>query len=106
MVARSSDEAKFRLMANGVCELLWINGVLGELKCAINLPMKLFCDNKAVRSITHNPVQHDRTKHIEVDRHFIKENLEAGIICVPFVTTKEYTADILTKGLLDQLSRS
>ena len=65
----------------------------------IDLPMKLYCDNKAAISIAHNSVQHDRTKHIEVDRHFIKENIEAGIVCTPFVSTKDQTADILTNGL-------
>lgn len=99
MVARSSAEAEYRSMANGVCELLWIRRVLEELKMEIDLPMKLFCDNKAAISIAHNPVQHDRTKHVEVDRHFIKENLDAGIICIPFVGTADQTADILTKGL-------
>ena len=99
VVARSSAEAEYRSMANGVCELLWIRRVLEELKMEIDLPMKLFCDNKAAISIAHNPVQHDRTKHVEVDRHFIKENLDAGIICIPFVGTADQTADILTKGL-------
>ena len=99
VVARSSAEAEFRSMANGICEILWIRRLLKELKLETSLPMKLFGDNKAAISIAHNPVQHDRTKHIEVDRHFIKENLEAGVICVPFVTTKDQTADILTKGL-------
>ena len=89
VVARSSVEAEFRSMANGICEMLWIRRLFKELKLEISLPMKLFCDNKAAISIAHNPVQHDRTKHIEVDRHFIKENLEAGVICVPFVTTKD-----------------
>ena len=45
--------------------------------------MKLYCDNKSAINIAHNPIQHDRTKHIEVDRHFIKENLEEGSsVCV------------------------
>lgn len=86
-------------MANGLCEILWIQRVLKELRVEINLPMKLFCDNKAAISIAHNHVQHDRTKHIEVDRHFIKEKLEAGVICIPFVKFEDQTADILTKGL-------
>jgi len=47
--------------------------------------MKLFCDNKSAINIAHNPVQHDRTKRIEIDRHFIKEKLEEGLICLSYV---------------------
>ena len=99
VVARSSAEAEYRAMANGVCELLWIRRVLKELRLEVELPMKLFCDNKAAISIAQNPVQHDKTKHIEIDRHFIKEKLDTGIICVPFVQSQDQTADILTKGV-------
>ena len=63
------------------------------------MPIRLYCDNKAAISIAHNLVQHDRTKHIEVDRHFIKEKLESGVICTPFVSSSEQTTDIFTKGL-------
>ena len=45
--------------------------------------MKLYCDNKSAINIAHNPIQHDKTKHIEVDMHFIKENLEEGVLCIP-----------------------
>ncbi|CAH9081568.1 unnamed protein product [Cuscuta europaea] len=86
-------------MTNGICELLWIKRVITELKMEIELPMKLYCDNKAAISIAHNPVLHDRTKHIEVDRHFIKEKIEAGIICTPFVSIKDQTTVFFTKGL-------
>ncbi|CAJ2656182.1 unnamed protein product [Trifolium pratense] len=99
VVARSSAEAEFRAMAQGICEGLWIHKVLEELKIKIELPLKLYSDSKAAISIAHNPVQHDRTKHIEIDRHFIKEKLDAGIICLPFVTSSQQTADILTKSL-------
>ncbi|CAJ2656645.1 unnamed protein product [Trifolium pratense] len=99
VVARSSAEVEFRAMAQGICEGLWIHRVLEELKMKIELPLKLYSDSKAAISIAHNPVQHDRTKHIEIDRHFIKEKLDAGIICLPFVTSSQQTADILTKSL-------
>ena len=47
--------------------------------------MKLYCDNKSVINIPHNPIQHDRTNHIEVDTHFIKEKLEQGVLCMSYV---------------------
>jgi len=72
VVARSSAEAEFRVMAQGVCELLWMKFILDDLKIKYEAPMPV-CDNKSAISIAHNPIQYDRTKHIEIDRHFIKE---------------------------------
>nr|GEW64490.1 retrovirus-related Pol polyprotein from transposon TNT 1-94 [Tanacetum cinerariifolium] len=59
----------------------------------------IMCDNKAAIQISENPVLHDRTKHVEVDRQFIKEKLEAGIIELPFVKSSDQLADILTKAV-------
>ena len=98
VVAWSSAKAKFRVVAHGVCEILWIKRLLEELRVTSSLPMKVFCDNKAAIAIVHNPVLHDRTKHVEVDKQFIKEKLE-GLICMPHIPTDEQVADILTKGL-------
>jgi hypothetical protein len=59
--------------------------------------MRLYCDDKAAINIAHNPVQLDRTKHIEIDRHFIKEKLRVGLIFTPHVKIEEQLVDILTK---------
>ena len=99
VVAHSSAEAEFRAMAQGICELLWLKIILEDLKIKWEGPMKLYCDNKSAISIAHNPVQYDQTKHIEVDRHFIKEKLDSGLICTPYVSSQGQLADILTKGL-------
>ena len=61
--------------------------------------MRLFCDNNAAISIAHNLVQHDQTKHIETDRHFIKEKVDGEVICAPFVGSKSLLEDVFTKGL-------
>ena len=82
-----------------MCEGLWLQKLLKELHITIKLPLKLHCDNKATIIISHNPVQHDKTKHIEVDRHFIKEKIEKGTICMTYIPTREQLADIFTKGL-------
>lgn len=102
MVTRSTVEAEFRAMAQGVCEILWLRILLSELGLLSSSPLMLYCDNKAAINIANNPVQHDRTKHIEINRHFIKEKLGAGIICLPYVQTTNQLADILTKGLNPQ----
>ncbi|GMP34973.1 hypothetical protein CsSME_00052031 [Camellia sinensis var. sinensis] len=103
VVARSSAEAEFRAVAQGICEGLWLRRILEELHAELELPVKLYCDNKAAINISLNPVQHDRTKHVEVDRHFIKEKVEEGTICMTYVPTKEQIADTFTKGLSRQL---
>ena len=86
-------------MSHGVCELMWLRKLLKDLGCESKKAMNLHCDNKAAISIAHNPVQHDRTKPVEVDRHFIKEKLDAGIVDFPFVKSEDQLADILTKAV-------
>ena len=99
VVARSTAEAEYRAMALGVAELLWLKSMLVELKLDQGAKMKLWCDNKSAISIANNPVQHDRTKHIEIDRFFIKEKLDSGLLELSHVSTKDQAADCLTKGL-------
>ena len=98
VVARNSVEAEFKAVAQGIYEGLWLQKLLEELHIIVELSIKLYCDNKAAICISHNPVQHDKTKHIEVDRHFIKEKIEKGTICMTCIPTREQLADIFTKG--------
>ncbi|KAL6311476.1 hypothetical protein AAG906_012064 [Vitis piasezkii] len=99
VVARSSAEAEFRAMAHGICEGMWLQRILKELGIISNSTMIVLCDNKATISIAKNPVQHDKTKHVEIDRHFIKEKLEGGTIRLMYIPSSRQTADILTKAL-------
>ena len=99
VVALSSAEAEFRGMVKGICELLWLKRLLTEIGFAPSSEMDLFCDNKAAIDIAHNPVQHDRTKHVEVDRNFIKQNHKEKIIRFPFVRSEDQLANILTKAI-------
>ncbi|CAL2254340.1 unnamed protein product [Prunus armeniaca] len=106
VVSRSSAEAEYGGMAHEVCELLWIRNLLGELGFKPKHAMQLNCDNKAAIDIAHNPVQHDRTKHVEVDRHFTKEKLEVKIIKVSFVKSEDQLADVLTKAVTGRVFHS
>ena len=102
VVARSSAEVEFSGMAHGVCELLWIRRVSLDLGLHHPKPMMLCCDNKVTIAIANNPIQHDRTKHVEVDRYFIKDHLDKSTISFPFVPSQDQLADVLTKAVSDK----
>ncbi|CAL2272194.1 unnamed protein product [Prunus armeniaca] len=99
MVSRSSAEAEYRGMAQVVCELSWLRRLLRDLGFGPQKPMDLYCDNKAAIAIVHNPVQFDRTKHVEVNQHLVKEKLDAEIISFPFISSEYQLTDILPKAL-------
>ena len=99
VVARSSAEAEYRAMAMATCELIWLKQLLNELNLGTSDPMKLICDNQAALHIASNPVFHERTKHIEVDCHFVREKLISKVIETGFVNSSDQLADFLTKSL-------
>ena len=90
-------------MVKGICELIWLKSLLIEIGFAPSSEIGLFCDNKAAIDIAHNPVQHDRTKHMEVDRNFIKQNLEEKVIRFPFIQFEDQLADILIKAIFGKV---
>ena len=80
VVARSSAEAEYRGMALGICEVLWLRQLLEDLGYPPKQLIQVYCDNKAACDIAYNSVQHDRTKNIYIDKHFIKEKLNDRLI--------------------------
>lgn len=89
-------------MCHAICEGMWLRRMLTELKVINEGPTILYTDNKAAIDIARNPVHHERTKHVEIDRHFIKEKLEMGEVHLKFVPSEQQTANILTKALSRQ----
>ncbi|XP_071719225.1 secreted RxLR effector protein 161-like [Rutidosis leptorrhynchoides] len=97
VISLSSAESEFRGIAKGVIEALWIKKLLIEIGFPPNEAIQILCDNEAAIAISENPVQHDRTKHVEIDRHFIREKLDDEIISLPSIRSEDQLADILTK---------
>ena len=99
VISQSSAKAKYRSMAMTTCELQWLKGVLASLGILHPTPMSLQYDSQAALHIFQNSVFHERTKHIEVDCHFVRDVIVKGDIHPSFVPTTEQLANIFTKAL-------
>nr|GEV03095.1 hypothetical protein [Tanacetum cinerariifolium] len=99
IVSRSSTEAEYRSMSTTTCELLWLSFLLKDLHIPVKLPITLFCDNKSAQQIAANPCFHERTKHMDIDSHFTRENVHDCFLQTAFIPSHLQLADIMTKAL-------
>jgi len=99
VVAHSSAEAGYRAMASTCCEIIWLPALLKDFGLPNLALVTLYCDNQVALHISANPVFHEKTKHIEVDCHYIQDQLTANKIQPAYVSNHEQLADIFTKSL-------
>jgi hypothetical protein len=104
-VSRSSAEAEYQAVAHVVAKCCWLRQLLQEIHIWLPSATVVFCDNVSAVYMTANPVHHKRTKHIEIDIHFICEKVALGEIRVLHVPSSHQFADIMTKGLPTTLFR-
>ncbi|XP_028108478.1 uncharacterized protein LOC114307280 [Camellia sinensis] len=98
-VARSSTEAEYRALAHAAAEASWVQMLLVEMFLSSSTIPTLWCDNLSAISLASNPVFHARTKHIEIDYHFVREKVLQKQLQIRYVPSSEQIADIFTKPL-------
>ncbi|KAL5841901.1 hypothetical protein ACOSQ3_012504 [Xanthoceras sorbifolium] len=86
-------------MSQVVTDVIWLKSLLAELGFPISSPAVVWCDNMGANALALNPVYHSRTKHVEIDVHFIREKVASKEIEPRYIPTEFQVADILTKGL-------
>lgn len=98
-VSRSSAEAEYQGLAIVTSELLWITQVLRDFNVTCLTPAVTYCDNQAAIAIATNPTFHERTKHIEIDCHFVRDKINEGFLKLLPVRSSSQLADMFTKAL-------
>jgi len=100
-VSRSSTESEYKALANATAELIWVQSLLGELGVPQPKVPSLWCDNIGATYLSANPVFHARTKHIEVDYHFVRQQVADKQLQVRIFSTDDQVADGFTKPLTE-----
>ena len=98
-MARSTTKAEYKALDLATTELIWLQSLLKELRVRVEQVPILWCDNMGATSLASNLVFHARTKHIEIDVHFIREKVLSKEVEVQFVPSEEQVADVFTKAL-------
>ncbi|KAL1345376.1 hypothetical protein AAHE18_08G113100 [Arachis hypogaea] len=96
-VARSSAEAEFRALADAMTDTMWLQKLLHEMHIPAGLPPTLFCDNQSTMLMSQNPILHSRSKHFEIDLHFVRHRVEDKQAYVVHIPSQDQIADVLTK---------
>jgi hypothetical protein len=98
-VAHSTVESEYAAMAHAAKEMIWLQYLLKDLGMSKYAPTILFGDNQGAISLAKNPTHHAKTKHVDVQLHFIRDHIEKGTIKVEYCPTEDMLADLMTKGL-------
>jgi hypothetical protein len=99
VVSRSSAEVEYRAVTNDMAEATWLRQLLHEFQSLPSRCTLIYCDNISVVYLSTNPVQHQHTKHVEIDLHFIRERVTIGQVNILHVPTTSQFFDIFTNGL-------
>jgi hypothetical protein len=102
MVSRSSTEAEYKVITNVAAEIMWIQTLLDELDIPHPPTASIWCDNLGATYLSVNPVFHARTKHIEVDYHFVREQVTRKQLNIHFISAKDQLTDGFTKAMSTQ----
>ena len=98
-VALSTVEAEYMAAAQSTKEAIWWRSTIQGLGYSIDQPTPLYSDNQGAIALAKNPEHHSRTKHIDIQYHFVRERVADGSVSLIFIGTEEMTADVLTKAL-------
>ena len=98
-VSRSSTEAEYKSLANATAEMMWIQRLLTELGISHSQVARLWCDNIGAKYLSANPVFNARTKHIEINFHFVRERVAQKLLDIRFINTGDQVADGFTKPI-------
>lgn len=98
-MARSSTEAEYKSLAHASADISWVQMLLKDLHVSLISTPTLWCDNISAIALASNPVFHARTKHIEVDYHYVRDKVVNRELLVRHVSTTDQVADIFTKPL-------
>lgn len=98
-IARSSTRVEHRYLAQIVADVTWVQQLVLELFIPSCLPNVIWCDNLSAISLASNPIYHARTKHVEIDNHFIREKVLSKDIVVRHAGSSDQQVDIFTESL-------